>query len=344
MSPTDPVQELFDSALSAVPHANAPVSAGLHQRLHRRQRRTRVTALAGVTFVVAIATTVVLSSAPSNNVANAVTLYPQSSSRITASQLSVDRSVLAARLRSIGYFKASVKVVHGSLVVVNGPKNLADPAAILTSSPKLLIRKVLCIAGPPTAPLTTGPLPTHCSSPQYTLTKSTPVPNSVDGFSMAPQRHDPALAKYPTTSPGTDQANPGATALLPLGYSATQRLLVGPTQLTLTPHVASGTITGCRACGGWMVNVRLDKAEARIWDAVAAANFHLTLAIDLNGTVVENPLIEPTSSTFHSFDGAMQLVTQTKAGAEALMAVLRSGPLAVRLTPNVSSSTQGASS
>jgi preprotein translocase subunit SecD len=329
MTATDSVQQLFDSALSAVPDRNSSSPHALHQRLHRRNSRMRFAGLASAALVIVIASTVVLSSSPSsNNVANAVTLYPQSTTSISSSQLNSDRNILAARLRSDGYAGATVKIVNSALVVENGPKNLADPAAILTSSPALLIRKVLCFSGPLTVSATSRPLPADCSSHLYTLPKSTPDQNG--GVSIPSVKPDPALAAYPTTSPAEDRAHPYAVALLPLAYNAHQRLLVGSTLITLTPRVASGTVTKA-SIGGWMVNVRLDKAESRIWDGVAAANFHFMLAIDFNGRIVESPYIEPSATAFYSLDGSMQLWAPTKVDADALMAVLRSGPLAIPL-------------
>ncbi len=343
MSPTDPIQELFDRAFLAVPAANSLSPDVLHRRLHRRNNLIRLTGLAGVALVVAIASTVLLSSSrSSNNVANAVTLYPRSSALVTSSQLKLDRNVLAARLRSSGYPDATVKISNGSLVVEGGPKNLANPTAMLTSSPELLIRKVLCFSGPLTKAATARPLPTRCSSAKYALTPTT-LNSSGAEFATTSEMPDPALSAYATTSATSDRTHPQATALLPQGYHGTKRLLVGPTQLTLTPHAASGTVSKCYACGGWLVNVQLDQSDARIWDAVAKADFHLMLAVDLNGIVVESPLIEPDSSSFHSFDGSMQLLAPTKEGANALMAVLRSGPLAVALVPKTSDTAQHSS-
>jgi hypothetical protein len=71
---------------------------------------------------------------------------------------------------------------------------------------------------------------------------------------------------------------------------------------------------------------------------VAKRYFHRQLAIDLNGVIVETPLIEPDSLTFSSFDGQMQLLALSKTDAHDLAAALATGPLSVPLTSQSSRS------
>jgi hypothetical protein len=144
------------------------------------------------------------------------------------------------------------------------------------------------------------------------------------------------LSAHATTSPAQDAASPNAFALLPKlnnPSDAPQRFLVGPTLLTITSKVASATVVRASFSGGWIVNVRLNPEESRQWDQVAAEYFHRQLAIDLNGVIVEAPLIEPDNTSFSSFDGQMQLLATTKSGADDLVAALTSGPLVVPLNP-----------
>jgi preprotein translocase subunit SecD len=331
MTSTDPMQQLFESALSTIPEHGTASLANLHTRLQRRRRRARLVGLSGVALVALVASTVALSSSSRNDDANAVTLYPTSTTLATSAQLAADRSILVERLQSVGYTKATVTIVNGSLVIDNGPKYLANPTEMLTSSPTLFIREVLCFAGPPIKPTRARTLPTRCS-PRYAITPDTPSSKSNGGFSQAPELSDPALSHYSTTTRAADKANPRGAALLPLDYNGKQRLLVGPTLLTLTPHAISGTMRKTPFDGGWLATVRLGRADARTWNLVAKESFHLILAVDVNGTVVWAPVIEPTSTTFASFGDSMELFAPTKRGALALMAVLRSGPLAVPLS------------
>jgi hypothetical protein len=286
----------------------------------------------GVLAIVVIA--VVLVAGPTTSPAYAVTLYPGSAGSVAAAQLPADQRVMTARLRAIGYPNATVKVAKGALVVTNGPKELADPSSLLTSSPELLIRSVRCNAEVQSGPPSTKELPTTCSSPKYDVPTVT-ADGTAGGFSEPSIPTDPGLSAYATTTPEQDAASPGASALLPIlnnGKGATQRYLVGPTLLTLSSKVASAKVTRAPLPGHlWLIDIRLNRGESILWDRVAKAYFHRQLAIDLNGVIVEAPLIQPANSKFRSFDGQMELLATTKGDAYDLAVALTSGPLAVPL-------------
>jgi hypothetical protein len=293
--------------------------------------------LGGGALAVAVSA-IALFAALASNSAYAVTLYPSTTGSVATTQLIADQRVMTARLHAVGFPNAIVKVVHGALVVTNGPKDLASPTSFLTSSPELLIRSVTCYAGVQSGPGSTSPLPTTCSGPQYSAPTATPSDSSASGFTMPTTEPDPALSAYATTTAAQDAASPNASALLPVlntGTGATQRYLVGPTLLTLSSKVASATVVYAPTSGGWMINVRLNPNESQLWDQAASEYFHRQLAIDLNGVIVEAPLIQPTNSSFSSFDGQMDLLAVTKSGAYDLAAALTSGPLAVPLIVHV---------
>ena len=337
MSPTDQIQDLFDRAFSSVPAGVERSPLALHQRLTRRRLRNRISTLGGA-LAIAVSATALFTGLASNS-AFAVTLYSGTTGSVTTVQLSADQHVMSARLRAVGFPSAVVKVGHGTLVVTNGPKDLANPSSYLTASPELLIRSVTCYAGAQSGPPSTKPLPATCSGPQYVAPTATPDGiSSSTGFSEPNIRPDPALSAYATTTPAQDAASPNAYALLPIlnssSSSVTQRFLVGPTLLTLSSKVASATVVPAPVPGGWMINVRLNPSESRLWDQVAAEYFHRQLAIDLNGVIDEAPLIQPDSTSFNSFDGQMQLLAVTKSGAYDLAAALTSGPLAIPLAVN----------
>src|SRR5580658_400414 len=141
MSPSDEMQRLFDRAQAALPASPPRSPRSLHERLRRRRNRTRVGCMAcGVAFVAAGVTAAI--SGPTRETPATVTLYPQSTRRLRADQLAADRAIMAYRLRSIGYRDATVSVVNDTIVVTNGPSDLADSASLLTSSPAVLIRPV----------------------------------------------------------------------------------------------------------------------------------------------------------------------------------------------------------
>ncbi len=335
MTPTDQIQDLFDRALASVPVGVAPSPLALHQRLHRRRLRIRISTMGGGALAIAVSAIALFAGLASNS-AYAVTLYPRSASSVATAQLTADRRVMTARLHAVGFPNATVEVEHGAVVVTNGPKDLASPTSLLTSSPELLIRSVTCYAGAQSGPVSTNSLPTKCSSPQYAA-PTAPAGGTANPDGVPSVKPDPALSAYATTTRARDAASPNTSALLPVlesGAGATQRFLVGPTLLTLSSKVASATVVHAPLSGGWIINVRLNPNESQLWDRVAAEYFHRQLAIDLNGVIVEAPLIQPANSSFSSFDGLMQLLAVTKSGAYDLAAALTSGPLAVPLAVN----------
>lgn len=340
MSPTDQIQDLFDRALSSIPAGVAPSPHALHQRLHQRRLRTRLSTIGGGALAIAVSAIALFAGLASNS-AYAVTLYPSTTGSVATAQLTADQQVMTARLRAVGFPNATVKVENGALVVANGPKALASPTSLLTSSPQILVRAVTCYAGAQSGPVSTNPLPTTCSGPQYAAPTTTPGgTSSAGGFTTPATEPDPALSAFATTTPAQDAASPSNTALLPLlplqgSGAGVERYLVGPTLVTLSSKVASATVVRAPISGGWIVNVRLNASESRLWDQVAAEYFHRQLAIDLNGVIVEAPLIQPDNTSFSSFDGQMQLLAVTKSGAYDLAAALTSGPLAVPLVAHV---------
>ena len=327
MSSTDQIQELFDRAISSVPSGATPSSQALHQRLHRRSVRTRLATLSVGLLVAALSATALFLGLSSNS-AYAVTLYPNTHGSASVTQLVADQSVMTTRLHAVGFTNATVRVSNGALVVINGPRTLANPTSFLTSSPELLVRSVSCFAGSQSGPVSTGPLPRTCSSARY-------APPTVTGSEIPNTLPDPALAAYATTTRAQDAGSPSRWALLPVlasATSATQRYLVGPTLITLSSKFASATVIRVPSSGGWIVSVQLNKAQSQKWNQVAMRYFHRLLAIDLDGVVVEAPLIEPDYSTFRSMNGHMQLVAVSRTDASDLAAALISGPLAVPLS------------
>jgi preprotein translocase subunit SecD len=59
--------------------------------------------------------------------------------------------------------------------------------------------------------------------------------------------------------------------------------------------------------GQWTVTVHLSSAGAVAFDRIAEENFHQFVAIDVGGKVVSTPIIQPTQTSFSSFDGEVQI-------------------------------------
>ena len=78
--------------------------------------------------------------------------------------------------------------------------------------------------------------------------------------------------------------------------------MLGPTQMT-GRAIGSAQATQDQT-GQWVVDYTLaGAAGSALWDKVAQANFHQFLGIELDGKVYSAPIIQPTQSTFSSFDG-----------------------------------------
>jgi hypothetical protein len=183
---------------------------------------------------------------------------------------------------------------------------LATPASAHANGGKgtVYFREVLCTVpafSPPSRPV---PLNPHSCSPSSTLTvqnlATTPSGDSAAGFTTNSVPPDSSLAGVPTTPPAKDTAK--ATVLLAgrPGTGAT-RFLLGPAQLT-TSAIAHADAHRSQV-GRWVVDYTMTTQGAMLWDWVAQEDFHLMLAIDLDGIMVSAPIIQPTQSQFSSFEG-----------------------------------------
>lgn len=325
------LQQRFDVALASFPPSPPPDPVVLHERLRKRRIRTRVAGLAGL--IVIISTVITVNVGGSNDATAAVTLYARDDT-VSQGELSADAKIMRDRLDAVGDRSARIRISDGTLVITGGPADLADPGSVLTESPALLFRPLLCQSGPfdgSAAP--SQALPLSCAGTPYVIQPAIPDPPSasgVAGYSIAPVRPDPALAAFPSTTPSADGTHPLASALLPDTRGNGNRDLVGPTQMTLSASVATASVAESKL-GGWIVNVSLSPDEARLFDQVASDNFHLPLAVDLDGEIVSSPIIEPTQRSYRSFDGRIGLSGPSREWAEDVAAALQSGPLPIPL-------------
>ena len=126
---------------------------------------------------------------------------------------------------------------------------------------------------------------------------------SSNGYTSHTVPPDGALAGVPSTTPGRETAS--ATVLLPAlsrpADSTAQRYLLGPAEMT-SAAIAHASATRNQT-GAWVVNYTTTARGTVLWDRVAEENFHALLGIDLNGVVVSAPIIQPTQTSFTSFDG-----------------------------------------
>jgi preprotein translocase subunit SecD len=250
-------------------------------------------------------------------------------------------SILTSRVDSLGVSGAEVSTQGKNIVVsVPGVKNAHAVLAVIGQTAQLLFRPVICYAprfvgagSKAAAPAGTA-VPTSCQS-QYLLNATnlnvTVDSQSAAGYLVNNVGPDPSLAAYPSTKPLADA--PASYVLLPgLPGQGSTRYLLGPSQLT--GHAVKSAYATQDQTGAWVVQYTLTSTGSAQWDAVAAKNFHLILAVDLDGVVQSAPLIQPGQSSFSSFQGQGQIsgnLTQTE--AQNLAQALQFGALPVRLVP-----------
>jgi hypothetical protein len=209
-------------------------------------------------------------------------------------------------------------LVASALLLWHGPaaegKSRSDPkpAAATSASGLVYFRPVLCFAAPYAAPSGstaasrgTEPIPA-CSAASVLSAANvgvTPQTGTPSGSTPPDQQY----ASYPSSSTRT----PGyasRTVLLPAVNGACDgtpavRCVLGPVEMT-SRSVGKVTVTRDHGSSGWIVNYTMAGAGASaLWDKVAYENFHQFLGIELGGVVYTAPLIQPSQSSFSSFDG-----------------------------------------
>jgi hypothetical protein len=195
---------------------------------------------------------------------------------------------------------------------LSGPTGVVGASTHHGAGPgRVYFREVLCYAPPYSSPSGGGQqsLPFPACSPSSLVDlanlKTTPGGNSPDGFTTSSVPPDAALATVRSTSAAHDGA--AATVILPglRGASgsagANERYVLGPAQMS--SRAIAHASASKNQTGAWVVDYTTTSAGAAVWDKVAEENFHLVLAVDLDGVVVWAPIIQPTQSSFSSFDG-----------------------------------------
>jgi preprotein translocase subunit SecD len=254
----------------------------------------------------------------------------------TQSQLNEVVTILNNRVNGLGISGATVNV-QGKNVVVSAPgvKDARNVLHLVGQTAQLFFRPVLCQVAPAAKhakPIGNATMPS--CGPAYAMTAAnlavTPN-NSVNGYSSNTLGVDPSFANIATTSPAQDvYAKP---VILPtLGASPSVRFLLGPAQLT---GQAIGKAYATQdTLGQWVVSYTLTGTGSPQWDAVARANFHQEVAIELDGVIQSAPLILPASTSFTSFNGQGQISGNfTESSAKNLAIAMEFGALPVRLQP-----------
>jgi hypothetical protein len=192
-----------------------------------------------------------------------------------------------------------------SVGALSSPK----PAAVLSDA--FSIRPVLCYA----PPLAVGsdqsssirPLPTCAPSSELTATNLgvKPDPSNANGYTWnADVRADPQFAGNPSTPLAND--NPNDTVLLPAQSSeqGNIRFVLGPAAITRSAiQSASAQLVNNQ----WAISITFTGQGSTQWDTLAQSQFHAIIGIDIGGKVVSAPIMQPTQTSFGSFNGQLQI-------------------------------------
>jgi preprotein translocase subunit SecD len=288
------------------------------------------------------------------DLAGGLSVVYQTEHKVAASQLDEAVQILNNRVNGLGVSGAQVSTSGSNQIAVSipGVKNAAQVLAAIGQTAQLYFRPVECFAPPliiPKAskgvtaskPISGAKTLPACGS-QYATTEANidVQPNSsVQGYSVNNNlTDDPTFEDY-TNTPTTASNYPNRTVLLPgiaAGTGATAaantgRYVLGPEQLT-GHSIGSATATQDQT-GNWVVDYNLTGTGSPLWDKVAQENFHQYLALELDGVVQSAPLIQPTQSSFTSFDGKGEISGggMTEADAKQLALAMQFGSLPVRL-------------
>jgi preprotein translocase subunit SecD len=237
-------------------------------------------------------------------------------------------TILNNRVNGLGVSGATVNLQGKNVVVsVPGVKDARSVLKVVGETAQLLFRPVLCQTGPASKtakPATTVPA---CGA-QYQMTAANLAINTSTGQPTNNIGLDPQYASIKTTAPAKDK--PGDSVILPVLGQPGVRLVLGPSQLTGT--AISKAIAQQNTIGAWVVNYNLTSTGSPAWDAVAQANFHQEVAIELDGVVQSAPLILPGQATFTSFGGSGEISGSfTQSTAKQLAIAMQFGALPVRL-------------
>jgi hypothetical protein len=212
--------------------------------------------------------------------------------------------------------------------VAGGRTQGSPPAALVAkSAATVYFRPVLCTAPlfNPAAGAAGGAGSPSCSQGSALTTKSLnvqPIVSSPSGFTENNVPTDSALAGVPSTKPSADTAS--ATVLLPaltvkgLPGNGAERYVLGPAEMS-SSSIRFAVARRTPQTGQWVVDYTTTTRGAARWDKVARQNFHLLLAVDVGGVVYSAPIIQPTQTSFSSFEGRGEISGNlTKADAQHL--------------------------
>jgi preprotein translocase subunit SecD len=166
----------------------------------------------------------------------------------------------------------------------------------------------------------------YCT-PAYSLTAGRLKVDTKTGKPTALVGADPDLAAVASTPLATETGS--QPALVQAGDNSGfggKRLLVGPSAFD-NSGIASASDQ--RDGSVWTVDLTLTTKSSKAYDALAQRQFHAYIAIELDGTVVETSLVEPTSATYMTFGGTFEISASFTKSEAVTLADNVTSPLAV---------------
>jgi preprotein translocase subunit SecD len=272
-------------------------------------------------------------------------VYTAVGQHVTQSDLNETVNILNLRVNGLGVSGAQVQTTGKDQVSVSipGVTNAQQVLHQIGQTARMYFRPVECFAYPETkpkhappnyvAPRSSGTVPACAQQAQLTQAALGVTPdNSAQGFHSNNVPPDPAYIDTPSTDPLKPNYQ-NSTVLLPglAGACNGVRCVLGPSQMT--GHDISGATATQNQTGAWVVDYTLNgSAGSALWDKVAQQNFHQLLGIELDGSVYSAPIIQPTQSTFSSFQGKGEISGNlTQQDAQNLAQAMNFGALPITL-------------
>lgn len=307
--------------------ATTRASTGVERRPIRRYSLVRAGIVVFACVLVAIGAVIALSrnpnTPPTPSVSGpSVTASYEALGPASQADLAKTASVMTKRTLALG-LRGAVSV-DGQEITVSIP---AVPAAVadlglISNTSHLYFRPVLC-AAPAFATTAFGLAAIVCPA-SYRFSAADWTPQT---FSFNPPPPWPSLAGEGSTPPGADK--PGETVLLPDKQDEYgRRLVLGPAQAT-DAIIASTTVTATTT-GQSVIKATLTKAGITLFNRLASADYHMPVAFDLGGRILDAPVIEA-----KNFSTGLQIAGGggglTRGEAREIAILLGSGTIPIQL-------------
>ncbi len=243
-------------------------------------------------------------------------VYTAEGQHVSQADLDETVNILNLRVNGLGVSGAQVQTTGKNQISVSIP-GVTDAQQVLDQigqTARMYFRPVECYAYPESvaegreeqgaAAAASGRFPPVRRDPNSPRPTWPSIPAPGEPTNNIPP--DSQYAAYPSTS--VEKPNYAKQHRAPARASAgpatgpSVRCVLGPAQMS-GHSIASAQATQNQT-GAWVVDYTLaGAAGSALWDKVAQENFHQLLGIELDGQVYSAPIIQPSQTSFSSFDG-----------------------------------------